>query len=135
MGLAFFCALEVKANIQRSYGAILMKAHLVGGGLASLAAAAYLIRHGRFLGKNINIYEARSRLGGSLGVSGTAATGYIYPGGRVFEWQYRCAMDLFSMVPSSSDPSKSIKQEIAEFNENHSWYNKARLPRSSPPVI
>jgi myosin-crossreactive antigen len=34
-------------------------------GLASLTAAAYLIRHGRLLGKNINVYEARSRLGGA----------------------------------------------------------------------
>jgi myosin-crossreactive antigen len=98
------CLLEIKANSEAA-GAILMKAHLVGGGLASLAAAAYLIRHGGVLGKNINIYEAQARLGGSLGVTGSAETGYIYPGGRVFEWQYRCAMDLFSMVPSSSDPS------------------------------
>jgi oleate hydratase len=114
---------------------ILMKAHLVGGGLASLAAAAYLIRHGGLLGKNINVYEARSRVGGSLGVTGTAETGYVYPGGRVFEWQYRCAMDLFSMVPSSSDPSKSIKQEIAEFNESHSWYNKARLVDHDAKIV
>jgi oleate hydratase len=104
-----------------------MKAYLVGGGLASLAAAAYLIRDGGLLGKDISVYEARARLGGSLSVSGNAETGYVYPGGRVFEWQYRCAMDLFSMVPSSSDPSKSIKQEIAEFNEQRSWYDKARL--------
>jgi len=112
-----------------------MKAHLVGGGLASLAAGAYLIRHGGVLGKNINIYEAQARLGGSLGVTGSAETGYIYPGGRVFEWQYRCAMDLFSMVPSSSNPSKSIKQEIAEFNEHHSWYNKARLVDHGAKIV
>ena len=112
-----------------------MKAHLVGGGLASLAAAAYLIKHGGFHGKNICIYEARARLGGSLGVSGTAETGYIYPGGRVFEWQYRCAMDLFSMVPSSSDPSKSIKQEIAEFNEHHSSENKTRLVDHDAKIV
>ena len=112
-----------------------MKAHLVGGGLASLAAAAYLIKHGGFHGKNISIYEARARLGGSLGVTGTAETGYIYPGGRVFEWQYRCAMDLFSMVPSSSDPSKSIKQEIAEFNEHHSSENKTRLVDHDAKIV
>ncbi len=112
-----------------------MKAHLVGGGLASLAAAAYLIRDGGVLGNNINVYEARARLGGSLGVSGSAETGYIYPGGRVFEWQYRCAMDLFSMVPSSSDPSKSIREEITEFNEHHSWYDKARLVDRNAKIV
>lgn len=31
------------------------KAHLVGGGIASLAAAAILIRDGDLLGKNITI--------------------------------------------------------------------------------
>lgn len=112
-----------------------MKAHLVGGGLASLAAAAYLIRDGRLSGKNITIYEARARLGGALGVTGDPETGYIYPGGRVFEWQYRCAMDLFSMVPSACDHSKSIKEEIAEFNKHYPWFNKARLVDRDAKII
>jgi oleate hydratase len=112
-----------------------MKAHLVGGGLSSFAAAAYLIRDGGVLGNNITIYEARPKLGGSLGVAGSAETGYIYPGGRVFEWQYRCAMDLFAQVPSRSDASRSIREEIAEFNEHHSWYNKARLIDGDGKVV
>ena len=33
------------------------KAHLVGGGIASLAAAVYLIRDGHVPGKNIHILE------------------------------------------------------------------------------
>ena len=62
-----------------------MKAHLVGSGLASLAAAAYLIKDGGFLGTNISIYEAGSQLGGAMGKLGGPSTGYILPTGRVFE--------------------------------------------------
>jgi oleate hydratase len=104
-----------------------MKAYLVGGGLASLAAAVYLIKEAGVDGNDIYIYESRDQLGGALTAAGNADTGYIFPGSRVFEWQYRCAMDLFSIIPSASDPNKSIKQEIAEFNERYSWHDEARL--------
>src|SRR5579872_2760321 len=42
------------------------KAHLVGGGIGSLAAAAFMIRDGGMPGGNITIYEALPVLGGSL---------------------------------------------------------------------
>jgi MCRA family len=43
-----------------------IKAHLVGGGIGSLAAAAFMIRDGGVPGSNITIYEALDVLGGSL---------------------------------------------------------------------
>ena len=42
------------------------KACLVGSGIASLAAAAYLIRDGRFPGDDIHIFEQADIEGGSL---------------------------------------------------------------------
>ena len=41
------------------------KAHLVGSGIANLAAAAYLIKDGGFPGANISIYEEESLTGRS----------------------------------------------------------------------
>ena len=41
-------------------------AHLVGGGIASLAAAAFLIRDGQMDGSRITIYEASNIVGGCL---------------------------------------------------------------------
>jgi myosin-crossreactive antigen len=38
--------------------------YLVGGGIASLAAAAFLIRDGDLLGQNITILEESTTLGG-----------------------------------------------------------------------
>ncbi len=40
--------------------------YLVGAGIASLAAAAFLIRDGDIPGQNITILEESSKIGGSL---------------------------------------------------------------------
>jgi oleate hydratase len=104
-----------------------MKAHLVGSGLASLAAAAYLIKDGGVLANNVHIYEASPQLGGAMGMAGGPSTGYVLPTGRVFEKEYRCALEFFSFVPSVSNPEKSIKDEIEEFTKHLSSYDKAHI--------
>ena len=43
-----------------------VKAYLVGGGIGSLAAAAFMIRDGGMRGENISIYEALPKMGRSL---------------------------------------------------------------------
>ena len=47
------------------------KAYLVGGGIGSLAAAAYLIRDGHVPGKNIYVLEELLLFGGSMDGIGT----------------------------------------------------------------
>ena len=106
---------------------VAMKAHLVGGGLASMAAAAYLIREAGVPGSDIFIYERGDGPGGSLRIFGDPTFGYVYPGGRVFEREYRCAFDLFSFIPARTDPEHSIKDEILDFNAHFGWDNRARL--------
>jgi oleate hydratase len=44
---------------------------LVGAGIASLAAAAFLIRDGDIPGQNITILEESAKIGGSLDAAGT----------------------------------------------------------------
>ncbi len=112
-----------------------MKAHLVGGGLASLAAAASLIRDGGVLANNIFVYEASERLGGCLGIPPQSPTGYVLPSGRIFENEYQCAFELFSIVPSASNPQKSIKEEILEFNRRHGSYDKTHIIDGEGKVI
>ena len=51
------------------------KAYLVGGGIGSLSAAAFMIRDGGMEGKNITIYESLPILGGSLDAAGDAEKG------------------------------------------------------------
>ena len=60
------------------------KAHIVGGGIAGLAAAVFLIDDAGMPGKNITIYEKRRDMGGCCGVIGTEGA-YICPGERELE--------------------------------------------------
>ena len=69
--------------------------YLVGGGIASLAAAAFLIRDGNIPGHNIKILEESARLGGSLDAAGSPQDGYVMRGGRMLESKYLCTYDLF----------------------------------------
>lgn len=121
----------VKITIRK----LLMKAHIVGSGLAGLAAAVYLIREGHVLANNITIYEAQSHLGGAMSRFGDPSTGYILPTGRVFEKEYRCTFDLYSTIPSVSDPEKSIKQEIEEFNARYGYYDKAHIIDANRDIV
>ena len=112
-----------------------MKAHLVGGGIASLAAAASLIKEGGLLGSNITIYEAGETFGGALDAEGDAADGYFMRGGRMFEEEYLCLHELMSFIPSASDPGKSIGEDLANFYETSGWYDQARLVGERGTVI
>jgi oleate hydratase len=104
------------------------KAYLVGGGIASMAAAAFLIRDGDFLGHNITILEELGDIGGSLDGSGSAEKGYVLRGGRMLESKYLCTYDLFSSIPNL-DESKTVTEEIVAWNETMKTSSKSRLVR------
>ncbi len=57
-------------------------AYLLGGGIGSLSAAAFLLRDAHMPGKNIHILEQLEVSGGSMDGAGTAETGYTARGGR-----------------------------------------------------
>lgn len=61
------------------------KAVLVGGGIASMAAAAFMIRDGDMLGRDITILEQLRAIGGSLDGAGSAEGGYVLRGDRMLE--------------------------------------------------
>ncbi|GHH04381.1 oleate hydratase [Pseudodonghicola xiamenensis] len=104
-----------------------MKAHIIGGGISALAAAAYLFRDAGVLGANIHIYEASDRLGGALDARGDAQGGYVMRGGRMFEAREDCIHDLMSFIPSRDDPTISIEDDLRAFNATYGWHNTARL--------
>jgi oleate hydratase len=112
-----------------------VKAHLIGGGIASLASAAYLIRDGGIVPENICIYEESGALGGSLDGTGDPDKGYLIRGGRMFTYEaYTCTFDLLSFIPSLTDPAESVKDEIYEFNEKYISHSRARLLRNGEKI-
>lgn len=104
------------------------KVYLVGGGIASLAAAAFLIRDGHVSGHNITIFEELDRLGGSLDGAGSPELGYVIRGGRMLEGKYQCTYDLFSSIPTL-DGKQTVTQETLQWNEVIKTGSKARLAR------
>jgi oleate hydratase len=107
--------------------------YLIGAGIASLAAAAFLIRDGDIPGHKITILEESPKLGGSLDASGTPEGGYVMRGGRMIESKYLCTYDLFSSIPTL-DESKTVTQEIFQWNETMKTHSKSRLFREGRSI-
>jgi len=104
-----------------------MKAHLIGSGIGSLAAAAFMIRDAGVAGGDITIYEAQPVPGGSLDGAATV-DGYSLRGGRMLTTDhYECLWDLMRSVPSLEDPRITVLEETLRFNEAHPAHSRARL--------
>jgi oleate hydratase len=103
-----------------------MQAHIIGGGFGGLAAAAYLIRNAEVPGPDITIYEAEARPGGGFFLGGDAKSGYNLPG-SVFDSEFRCTFDLLADVPSTRDPSVSVKDDFFNFNNQNLFHDRAHI--------
>lgn len=119
-------AVEEAVVRNRDYGD--RKAYLVGGGLASLAAAAYLVRDCAFPGNQITVYEGMHILGGSNDGIGTPEKGFVCRGGRMLnEETYENFWELFDTIPSLNQPGRTVTEEILDFDHKHPTCAKARL--------
>jgi len=103
------------------------KAYLVGGGIASLASAIYLVKEGHLSGKNIHILEQEDKIGGALDGSGSPDEGYLIRGGRMHEEHFVCLWDLLSNIPTLDHPDKTVRDETFEFNKKIMTSSKSRL--------
>lgn len=102
--------------------------YLIGGGIGSLSAAAFLIRDGGVPGKAITIFERLALPGGSLDGGGSPDVGYTLRGGRMLTTDnYECTWDLFKTIPSLTHPGQTVYDETVAFNEQHVACSKARL--------
>lgn len=102
-------------------------AYLLGGGIGSLAAAAFLIRDAHMPGRNIHVMEQLDIFGGSMDGAGAAEKGYTARGGREIEEHFECFMELFSFIPSLKDPNRSVLDEFRELNLEEPIESHCRL--------
>ena len=105
------------------------RAYLVGGGIASLAAAAFMIRDGGMAGSDIIVLEELAVVGGSLDAAGSAERGYVFRGGRMLESKYRCTFGLFASIPTL-DGKRSVTDETFEWNKTMPTWSNSRLFRN-----
>lgn len=101
------------------------KAHIVGGGIAGLAAAVFLIDDAGMPGKNITIYEKRRDMGGCCGIVGTEGA-YICPGERELEPYMECLWYLCSKIPSLDTPGRSVLDETVDANRESAIHSECR---------
>jgi oleate hydratase len=92
-------------------------AYLVGAGIASLAAASFLVRDGQMKGSNIHILEEMKLPGGACDGIRDPQKGFIIRGGREMESHYECLWDLFRSIPSLETEGASVLDEFY-------WLNK-----------
>ncbi|GIP21148.1 oleate hydratase [Paenibacillus sp. J22TS3] len=102
--------------------------YFVGGGIASLAGAAFLVRDCGFPGEQIHIIEEMKILGGSNDGAGNGNEGYVIRGGRMLNDEtYENTWNLLSSIPSLEHPGLSVREEIIAFDTAHPTHSNARL--------
>lgn len=109
---------EAFARPRKPAGVEKKKAYLVGSGLASLAAAAFLVRDAQMPGSNIHILEELSIPGGSLDGILEPQKGFVIRGGREMENHFECLWDLFRSVPSLEEKDASVLDEFYWLNKD-----------------
>lgn len=102
-------------------------AYLVGSGLASLAAAVFLVRDGQMKGKKIHVFEELALPGGSMDGIWNEQKGYIIRGGREMEVHFETLWDLFRSIPSLETKNVSILDEFYWLNKKDPSFSKARV--------
>ncbi|AKF24838.1 oleate hydratase [Sulfurovum lithotrophicum] len=116
-----------RINTRKPEGIENKRAFLIGSGIASLAAAEYLMRDGHMQGNQITIFEEGSLAGGAMDGAGNPEDGFIARGGREMEAHYECLWDLFSQVPSIEEEERTILDEFRELNEIDPNFSKVRV--------
>jgi len=103
------------------------KAYIVGGGLAGLAAAAFLADDIHMPAKNITIYEKMNDVGGSMDGTGNAMRGYLCRGERELEPFMECLWYLCSKAPSLRHKGRTVLDDVVDFNKDEPIHSEYRI--------
>ena len=117
---------EAFARPEKPEGVDEKSAYLVGSGLASLAAACFLVRDGQMKGDHIHILEAMDIAGGACDGINDPTRGYIMRGGREMENHFECLWDLFRSIPSLETEGASVLDEYYWLNKHDPNYSLCR---------
>ncbi|SHH47537.1 oleate hydratase [Sporobacter termitidis DSM 10068] len=115
-----FARPEKPADVDRK------SAYLVGSGLASLAAACFLVRDGQIKGEHIHILEELDLPGGACDGICDSQKGFVIRGGREMENHFECLWDLFRSIPSLETDGVSVLDEFYWLNKKDPNYSLMR---------
>ena len=92
------------------------RSHIIGGGIAGLSAAAFLVTDAGMPADQVTIYETLPLMGGAMDASGNAKIGYTSRGERELEAYMECLWYVCSKVPSLQTPGLTILDESHRAN-------------------
>ena len=108
---------EAFARPKKPEGIDHKSAYIIGGGLAALSAACYLVRDAQMPGSHIHILEKDPVAGGACDGANIPGVGYVMRGGREMDNHFEVMWDLLRSIPSIEDPSVTVLDE-------YYWLNK-----------
>ncbi|HUL51739.1 MAG TPA: oleate hydratase [Verrucomicrobiae bacterium] len=115
-----------RANVQPPKDIERKRAHIVGGGIAGFATAAFLIDDAHMPAENITIYEAEQVHGGCLDAH-RFEKGYRNRGSRMWERRYECTYYLLGKIPSIDNPALTLHDETFQANMDHPFHARMHL--------
>jgi oleate hydratase len=102
------------------------KAYLIGSGISTLAAAIHCIREG-FNPKNVHVLEKHT-LEESGNAQGNANDGYYLCGTNIIDQEmYSSLFELLNIIPSITQPGKTLREDILDFSKEHPLSSECRL--------
>jgi len=102
-------------------------AHIIGGGIAGLSTAAFLVSDAGMVGSHVTIYESLPLMGGAMDAAGNAKIGYTSRGERELEPYMECLCYLCAKVPSLQTPGLTILDESYQANIREPIHSHFRL--------
>ena len=118
---------EGHARPKKPAGVEKKRAYIVGGGLAGLSAAVFLVRDAQMPGESIHILEELPVAGGSLDGALKPGLGYVVRGGREMEDHFECMWDMYSSIPSLEIPGASYLDEYYWLDKDDPNSSNCRL--------
>lgn len=117
---------DLKYNAKKPEGIDTKRAYIIGGGIAGLSAAIYLVDDIHMPGKNITILEKGEDFGGAMdGIIGNE--GYICRGERELEPYMECLWNILSKVPSLRNKERTALDDVHDYNYESPLHNEYRL--------
>ncbi|TGE78796.1 oleate hydratase [Weissella confusa] len=118
---------EAFAHPRKPADADKKSAHIVGGGLAGLAAAVFLVRDAQVPGSQIHIYEELPIPGGSLDGDNRPNVGFVIRGGREMENHFETMWDMYRSIPSLEIEGASYLDEFYWLDQDDPNSSNTRL--------
>ncbi|MHC8519202.1 oleate hydratase [Weissella confusa] len=118
---------EAFAHPRKPADADKKSAHIVGGGLAGLATAVFLVRDAQVPGTQIHIYEELPIPGGSLDGDNRPNVGFVIRGGREMENHFETMWDMYRSIPSLEIEGASYLDEFYWLDQDDPNSSNTRL--------